>query len=56
MTKEEPEKWKVSRITGNTKIKSTWGVRCWAELAGVSNVKSKSVKKKFTDRYKKCFH
>ena len=43
----------MSRITANTKIKSARGVCCSAELAGVFNVKSKSVKKKFTDRYRK---
>ena len=45
MTDEEPAKWKVLKITANTEIKSALGVRCWAELASVCNVKSKSVKK-----------
>ena len=45
MTDEEPEKWKASRITAYTKTKSSWRVHCWSELAGVCNVKSKSVKK-----------
>ena len=45
MTDEELEKWKVLRITANTKIKSAWEVRCWTELADVCNGWSKSVKK-----------
>ena len=43
VTDEELEKWKVSRITANTKIKSAWGVRYSTELADVCNVKYKSV-------------
>ena len=50
MTDGKLEKWKVSRITAITKIKSAWGVRSWAELAGVCNEKSKSVKKFFNIR------
>ena len=38
VTDEDPKKWKVSRITANTKIKFAWDVCCWTALAGVWTV------------------